>query len=142
MNPSMNVNWTPGVTLEEMERQTILCAMHFYQGNKTQTAIALGVSVRTIDAKMEKYEQDRVSHQERVRLEREKDLAILNRMRGVTPYIDTKTQGQGVLGTNSGLYVEPAAHVPAQQPVPMPQRSEVQAVLPRQVATGGNGKRR
>jgi Bacterial regulatory protein, Fis family len=47
--------WQPGITLEQIEREVILKALRFYQGNKTQTARALGVAVRTIDNKLECY---------------------------------------------------------------------------------------
>jgi DNA-binding NtrC family response regulator len=50
--------WTPGMTLDEMEKQVILAALRFYHGNKAKTAQALNVSVRTIHNKLEKYDQE------------------------------------------------------------------------------------
>jgi len=47
--------WQPGRTLEEVERETIERAFRFYQGNKTQTAASLGIAIRTLDAKLDKY---------------------------------------------------------------------------------------
>ena len=49
------INWQPGITLEEIEKQVILKALEFYQGNKTKTALSLGIAVRTLDNKLEKY---------------------------------------------------------------------------------------
>lgn len=47
--------WQPGVTLEEVERDVILKALRFYSLNRAKTAVALGVSRRTIDNKLAKY---------------------------------------------------------------------------------------
>lgn len=142
MNPSINVNWTPGLTLEEMEKQVILTALKFYQGNKTQTSIALGVSVRTIDTKLEKYESDRLKFEETEKQRRIDQSATLARLRGGQPYTDASKPGQGVLGANSGMLVEPAADAAAEHAVPMPQRQEVQSVLPRHAPQSSNHKRR
>jgi DNA-binding NtrC family response regulator len=49
------ITWQPGVTLEEVEKQAILLALKFYQNNKTQTARSLGIAIRTLDAKLDKY---------------------------------------------------------------------------------------
>ena len=48
--------WSPGVTLEMIEKQVILMAYKFYQSNKTTTARVLDISIRTLDAKLDKYE--------------------------------------------------------------------------------------
>lgn len=61
--------WNPGLTLEELEKQAIEKAFRFYQGNKTHTANALGISIRTLDAKLEKYEHDREELQKRTDVE-------------------------------------------------------------------------
>lgn len=47
--------WTPGMTLEDIKKQVILAALRHYGGNKTKTAEALDISVRTIDYKLEQY---------------------------------------------------------------------------------------
>lgn len=48
--------WQPGVTLEDIEKQTILKAYSYFDRNKTKTAEALGIAIRTLDAKIAKYE--------------------------------------------------------------------------------------
>jgi DNA-binding NtrC family response regulator len=50
------INWYPGVTLRELEKEAIQKALQFYRWNKTATAQSLGISVRTIDNKIAKYE--------------------------------------------------------------------------------------
>lgn len=55
MQPIM---WTPGMSLEVMEKLIIKRAFEFYRNNKTQTANSLGISIRTLDAKLEKYQKE------------------------------------------------------------------------------------
>lgn len=50
--------WSPGVTLAAIEKQVILKAFRFHRGNKTQTAIGLGISIRTLDNKLELYSKE------------------------------------------------------------------------------------
>lgn len=45
------------MTLDDVERVVILDALEYYQFNKTQTARALGIAVRTLDAKLLKYQE-------------------------------------------------------------------------------------
>lgn len=47
--------WQPGKTLESIEKEVILKALRFYQGNKTHTSRSLGIAIRTIDNKLEHY---------------------------------------------------------------------------------------
>lgn len=47
--------WQPGMSLEDVEKEVILKAFRFYQQNKTHTAHSLGIAIRTLDAKLEKY---------------------------------------------------------------------------------------
>ncbi len=50
------VVWTPGMTLDQLEKKVILQAYRHYRANKTMTAQALGISVRTLDNKFAEYE--------------------------------------------------------------------------------------
>lgn len=47
--------WTPGSTLEEIERRVIVQALQFHNGNRTHTAKALGISIRTLRNKIADY---------------------------------------------------------------------------------------
>lgn len=51
------VQWQPGITLLDVERDTILKALAFYHGNKKQTAQAVGVSLRTLHTRLEEYKK-------------------------------------------------------------------------------------
>lgn len=50
--------WQPGQSLEDIEKEVIEKALKFYGHNKTKTAQALKISVRTIDNKLAKYQND------------------------------------------------------------------------------------
>ncbi len=48
-------NWIPGKTLNDIERNVILEALQFHRGNRTHTARALGISIRTLRNKLADY---------------------------------------------------------------------------------------
>jgi DNA-binding NtrC family response regulator len=48
-------NWTPGQTLNDIERNVILEALKHHHGNRTHTAKALGISIRTLRNKLADY---------------------------------------------------------------------------------------
>jgi two-component system response regulator FlrC len=47
--------WAPGKTLDEIERTVILEALQYHKGNRTHTAKALGISIRTLRNKLADY---------------------------------------------------------------------------------------
>lgn len=53
--PDEQLNWIPGQTLNDVERQIILTALSYHQGNRTHTARALGISIRTLRNKLADY---------------------------------------------------------------------------------------
>lgn len=48
-------SWQPGQTLDDIERSVILNALKYHQGNRTHTAKALGISIRTLRNKLADY---------------------------------------------------------------------------------------
>lgn len=80
--------WTPGVKLEEVEKQVILKALAFYRSNKTQTASSLGISIRTLDARLEEYRLQDEKEAERVRLSELEHERKLREARGLPIKID------------------------------------------------------
>jgi two-component system response regulator FlrC len=48
-------SWIPGQTLNDIERSVILEALKHHQGNRTHTAKALGISIRTLRNKLADY---------------------------------------------------------------------------------------
>lgn len=51
------VKYMVGMTLKQLEREAIENAMAFFGGNKTKVAASLGVSLRTIDNKLNLYKR-------------------------------------------------------------------------------------
>lgn len=50
-------NWQPGKTLDDIERNVIIEALKYHQGNRTHTARALGISIRTLRNKISDYKK-------------------------------------------------------------------------------------
>ncbi len=48
-------SWSPGQTLDDIERTVIIMALGYHQGNRTHTARALGISIRTLRNKLADY---------------------------------------------------------------------------------------
>lgn len=46
--------YQPGMTLAEVELKVIQYALRFHENNKTKAAQSLGISIRTIDNKLNK----------------------------------------------------------------------------------------
>ncbi len=143
-----HVMWSPGVTLEMIEKQVILIAFRFYRGNKTQTAQSLGIAIRTLEAKLEKYEDDG----EKQRLANEQDAinraAILDRQRGI--FVDPKTGERRIHGNYSGTHesqdiganAKPATQARPVHDVPVSKPKEVQVLLQKDPVAAHSGRRR
>lgn len=58
MNYHDSISWGPGVTLESVTRFWCEKAVHYFKDNKAAAARSLGVDVRTLTAKLEKYAAD------------------------------------------------------------------------------------
>lgn len=129
------IQWSPGITLEEVERLIIIKAYEFYGRNKTATANALNISVRTLDTKLEKYDEDERTRVETERAERVKDANFLERQRGFTIGPDGR---QMLYGAPTGVHMEPAPQPPAQQAMPVQERQKVQSVLPGKADSSGS----
>lgn len=131
--------WSPGVTLEAVEQQVIIKAYEYFKYNKSATARALGIVPNTLDSKLEKYEQQKRDIQSASDAERKRREEFLARARGVGT---TPNNVNGGIPVAPGVRVEPVKVASPQQPVPMPERQEVKAVLPQQPATRGRGRPR
>ncbi len=137
------IMWSPGVTLEGIEQQVIIKAYAFYRKNKTATAQSLGISIRTLDNKLEKYEADQLLQTERDYESRQRRAEQLNRARGLSPAVEVPASPEHNATPNpERLFAQPHDKASAQQAMPMPERQEVQTLLPRQTAQGGGKHRR
>ena len=137
---NQQVYWSPGVTLEQIEKQVILNAYKFYRGNATQTAISLGINEKTIRNKLEKYEQDAKAQrdfEERDAADRETQL---KRARGIMP--SNPQESPRIYGTDAGVHSQPSFEAPEKHAVPVQEPEKVQSVLPKHAASSGSGRRR
>lgn len=135
------MDFNPNMSLEELEKLCIQHRMRWWKGNKTQTANTLGIAIRTLDAKLEKYgDDDRTQrdNEEREGIERER---VLARMRGVTAEAVRETGPSINSGASAGVRMESIANAPTEQPVSLPKQLEVQKVLPSQTPASGKGRR-
>lgn len=58
MIANLEKNWAPGRTLNEIEKSVIIDALQYHKGNRTHTAKALGISIRTLRNKIAEYKKD------------------------------------------------------------------------------------
>lgn len=142
----VNTHWVPGITLDSIERSTIMAALKFYRGNVAQTAIALGVTEKTIRNKVEKYEADEKLRADANAFQRIEQGRILDRMRGINVNED-QTRGvppneQKSFEANSGIQIQPLKEVPPKQSLPVPERKEVQGMLHKSASGSGHRKSR
>lgn len=99
------VTWQPGITLEQLEKATIIKALRFFQGNKTLTAQSLGIAVKTLYNKLEQYESEQGT--------------------------SSRTPPTGEINfvqTESGSRLESLAEVSEEQSLPVQKREEIQEV--------------
>lgn len=140
MNANDMITWSPGVSLEEIERQVILKAFNHFNKNKTATAQSLGIAIRTLDNKLEKYEADGKREDAANVAYREERVKFLARQRG---NVQTNPQtGNDLLGPIAGFHMEPSPEAAAQSDMPVPKRDQVQKVLPTRDAKGSQQKTR
>lgn len=156
----LNINWVPGLTLDAIEKHCIIKAYEFFRGNKTVTANSLGISIRTLDNKLERYENDARIQAERNDAARAEDKRILDRHRGVEltrlnavgsshqTSLPSESPGApkqpaaSVSEISPGLREQPTAQAQPKHAMPMPKQQEVQKVLQGQTGSRGHQGRR
>lgn len=77
------MSWQPGMKMEDVERITIEKAFNHYRGNKTHTAQALDIAIRTLDSKLAKYKRDDADRVEARKVMEDKRAVDLARARGI-----------------------------------------------------------
>lgn len=132
------VYWSPGMSLDVLEQLVIQKAFKHYHGNKTATANSLGIAIRTLDAKLEKFEMDEIDKEAQHATRRSDRELQLARSRGfVSPGI---TQAYAAAQAEAGVRVQSVANAATEQPMPVPERQEIQEVLPK--SASGNHSRK
>ena len=160
---SVTVTWSPGMSLEVVEKQVIKAAMKFHGGNKTATARTLGIAIRTLDNKLEKYAEEKdwedMTRDDRQHA-REQELRrhrFGRQASGPQTQEARKTSAEKVLiverdgpthDPETGVILAPAVNSesasesPPEQAMPMPKRQEIQSVLPREATLHRQERRR
>ena len=132
----MSNYWSPGLTLEMIEKEAILKAYNYFQKNKTQTALALGITTQTLHNKLNKYEEDQKADEQRVIEQRRREEELQRRAKGS---INSFEPGPW---SPTGVHVESPAKDPAQPSLPLSKREKVQAVSQEQASAGNSNRRR
>lgn len=135
-----HIHWSPGITLEDIEKMVIIKAYSFFKKNKTATAESLKIAIRTLDAKLAKYEMEEQDARERSDAQERHRVEWLNKSRGIS-------SGGGYPNPPSrfaptGVHLESAPQPAAQSQVPVPERTEVQSVLPKSASKDHSSKSR
>lgn len=146
------ISWQPGLTLKQMELMVVGSAIRFYKGNKSQTAKALDINIKTLDTRLDEIieieDKEKAAEAERVKqrehfLARSRGISSNSQLNWTDSPAFTPESFQAIASdvpkTSREIHVQSASEVPAQQSVSMPKLEEVQKVLPRQVA--GNSQR-
>lgn len=123
----MTINWTPGQTLEDVEEIVIKKAFIHFNKNKTATARALGISLRTLDNKFEKYADDDRKRKETDERDAKERREWKDRAKGIPPRSEESQNS-----TNAGNGVESTKESSSQSSLPLQKSEEVQDVLPTQ----------
>jgi CRISPR/Cas system CMR-associated protein Cmr5 small subunit len=147
------IQWSPGVSLEALEKQAIQKAFMHFQENKQATANALGITVDFLESKLEKYQQQDINESEKEFYERSEREQFLRKCRGentpdnlVTERSEREAKArregreQENNGADAGIRVEPAVDDRQEPSLSVSKRKEIQKVSPKS-SSKGNTKR-
>lgn len=148
-------SWQPGQTLEIIEKEAIQKAYKFYNGNKTQTAASLGIAIRTLDSKLEKYEAERIDQEQRTKNAERKEREYQERARGNVKAINDAANSSIRIpeekkngsvedgdGSEARVRVQSTQKLASQHEMSMSKREEVQELSSRSSATSNPRKAR
>jgi len=111
------MTWSPGVTIEDLEKEAVIKAFRFYNQNKTHTANSLGIAIRTLDSKLEQY-------------------GIIKTEETTVPTTagTDKTNEQNDDKAETRLSIQPAIENTKEHALPMSEQKEVQGLPFKQIA--------
>lgn len=130
---NQQIIWTPGVSLESLIQQVVESALQFYKGNKTATAQSLGIAIRTLDNRLEKYAKEKAEHEKRMQDAESKRQQFLERQRAtpgaaqfdngsIPSQYDPRFAGVQI---ETGVRPESLANASEKHSVPVPKRQKV-----------------
>lgn len=144
----VNLNWQPGMTLEGIEKEAILQAFRFFRGNKTSTSIALGIAIRTLDSKLERYQVESKQQEIDTDDRRKRQENHLARARGLTPPViqgekqNSAPSGKDVSGTETGIHIQSITETSEKHAMSVSIGKEVQTLPSKQAPHGHSRKAR
>lgn len=118
--------WTPGMSLEAVEKEVILQALKYFKGNKTATYNALGIAPKTLDSKLEKYNVSAKEMKEKQDDRTTRANEWLEKQRW--GHTGKARSSQEVLQTPAEFRVESTIELPTQQPMSMQIGEKIQKV--------------
>ncbi len=123
--------WSPGVTLEQIEKQVIQKAYQHFRQNKTVTSNALGIAIRTLDNKLALYDEQQKELEQRDYDDRKKREEWLIKSRGNPPNnlgipYTQGTQAEKVSNSPTGIRMEPDLEVSEESSMSMQRRAKIQ----------------
>lgn len=136
---NQTVIFHPSMKLDELIKLATLYSFQYYRGNKTQTSIALGISVRTLENYLKEYEEDgkkQFDADQKRKLDADYQL---QRARGLVR--GPETQGPHIFQATPGNGVESTSQASPQQAVSLPESEKVQSVLPKSTTASGHQRR-
>jgi len=113
------MSWSPGRTIKDLEKEAIEQAMTFYHGNKTQTAVSLGICVNTLNTRLAEYAEHKIGYNP-PNPGTEIGNGTVREKTG-----EGNSPAQEVSETQSRVPVESATKIPQKQQMPMRKRAEV-----------------
>ncbi len=134
-----DVQWQPGMTIDDIERDVIMKAYRFYGQNKTKTAESLGIAVRTLDAKLQSYDLLKAENERKLDERRAKDKELQVRAGIKKPYSDSTGVAED---PEARFRMEPPSRPAPQFALPVQKPEEVQKLPSSKAASGGAGKGR
>ncbi len=147
------VHWSPGLSLEALEKQVILAAFRHYRGNKTATSQSLGIAIRTLDNKLEQYQAQQIKAEKQEQEQYDERVEFLKAQRGepskwrpkpltARNERDARQASKNGEKSEAGLSVEPTHEASEKQSVPLPLGQEVQSMSSKHASGNRNNKRR
>lgn len=125
------IAWTPGITLDDIERQVIEKAFNFFRYNKTATANSLGISIRTLENKLNRYRQLDFEHRRKMHEIEENRREFNARSRGL-PFIPQPFADEAP--EEMAPQIDDAADMPE---LPPPGKIGSEPMLTKKVVIGG-----
>ncbi len=128
----MQIVVTPGMKLEDIEKMHILNTFKYCGGDRAKTAHCLGVSIRTIGNKLEQYKKEDEKEGKRLDEVKRQREEFQQRQRGIHPaqfgQASSALRSFDLRPEEGGF--QSTTEVKSQSEMPLPERQEVQNVLP------------